>query len=211
MGKTGHSADSWKYGGDIGAPPSFQKIMDTEKSSGIAITSQSSGFTGALGKGSGHVSNSYHYWGNAVDASSSAGNMIKLAQWIYQNFWASTLELIHSGGGGFFVHNGVKVSGSYYGATLVSQHYNHVHWAITMSGLAAGPAASGGAANPTGAPGTVSQATATQAAQVNAITQTPPGCGNTTAAGLILLAGLPLWVHQSIQFVGALDASIHHG
>lgn len=190
MGKTGHSADSWKYGQDIGAPPSFTKIMEVEKSSGVAITSQSSGFTGNLGKGSGHVGNSYHYWGNAVDASSSPGNMQKLAAWIYQNFWASTLELIHSGGPGYFVHNGVKVPGSYYGATLISQHYNHVHWAITMSGLAAGPGATSG---------TVSAAQSAQAGQVTTVANTASstvkaGCGPAVASGIVLVLSSPFIV-----------------
>lgn len=194
MGNTGHGADSWKYGQDIGAPPSYAKIMEVEKATGIAITSQSSSFTGNLGKGSGHVSNSYHYWGNAVDASSSAGNMASLAKWIYENYWASTLELIHSGGGGFFVHNGVKVAGSYYGATLVSQHYNHVHWAITMSGLAAGP---GGGGTFTSTSGTVTPATAASAQQADtAITTIKSGCGATAGAALILATSLPVNVWE---------------
>lgn len=197
MGDTGHSADSWKYGKDIGAPPSFQKIMEVEKSSGIAITSQSSGFTGNPGRGSGHVANSYHYWGNAVDSSSSAGNMAALAKWIYDRYWAQTLELIHSGGGGFFVHNGVKVAGSYYGATLVSQHYNHVHWAITMSGLAAGGAG-------TSSSGTITQDQADQASKYNTVTTAAKtsiksGCGATAGAGLLLVASVPVNVLEYVH------------
>jgi hypothetical protein len=72
--------------------------------------------------------------------------MQQLAAWLQDNYAAFLLELIHSGGpSGYFVKDGKKVSGSYYGSDTVSQHYNHVHIAATHSGLLA---ASG--ANPSG-------------------------------------------------------------
>ncbi len=50
------------------------------------------------------------------------------------------LELIHSGGGGFYVKNGEVKTASYYGNATVQEHYNHVHVAATLSGLAAAKA-----------------------------------------------------------------------
>jgi hypothetical protein len=44
------------------------------------------------------------------------------------------LELIHSGGGGFFVKNGARVGASYY-ASEIAGHYDHVHVAANASAL----------------------------------------------------------------------------
>lgn len=82
---------------------------------------------------SGNVS--YHARGNAVDFVGSKQRMIDFATWISKNFAPYTMELIHSGGGGINVHNGVR--GYRYSAPVVQEHYDHVHWAITNSGLQA--------------------------------------------------------------------------
>ena len=78
---------------------------------------------------------SYHARGNAVDFFSSKANMAAFAAWWYNNYYPYILELIHSGGGGFFVHNGVRPSK--YMPAIVAEHWDHVHVAITNSGLIA--------------------------------------------------------------------------
>jgi hypothetical protein len=124
------------YAGDVGVH-SYDAIIAFEHTSGIPFTVSSTYRPGDPG---------YHGKGNAVDAYNSPANMVKLAQW-WTQFTPFLLELIHSGGGGYFVKNGKPVSASYYGAATVSQHYNHVHVAVTNSGLNAirsGNPASGG-------------------------------------------------------------------
>lgn len=118
----------FKYGSDVGVP-SYNDIIAFERRSNIAFSVTST-------TGGSHVSGSFHYKGNAVDTTSSAGQMQQLAAWLY-NYAEFMLELIHSGGSGYFVKNGKKVAGSYYGASTISQHYNHVHCAMTLSGIAA--------------------------------------------------------------------------
>lgn len=119
---------AFAYGSDVGVP-SYHEIEAFCRKSNIPFSVSST-------TGGSHVSNSYHYRGNAEDLVSSAGNMERLAAWLYQ-YYPYILELIHSGGSGYFVKNGQKVSASYYGASTVSQHYNHVHIAMTNSGIAA--------------------------------------------------------------------------
>lgn len=130
-------ADAFKYKADVGVP-SYDQIITFEHASGIP-------FTVSATTGGTHVSGSYHYKGNAVDTYSSAANMQSLAAWLY-GYYPFILELIHAGGPGYFVNNGKKVPASFYGAATVSQHYNHVHCAMTLSGLAAarGSGAAGG-------------------------------------------------------------------
>lgn len=80
-------------------------------------------------------SNDYHGRGMAVDMASSTSNMARLARYFY-NMSAYELELIHSGGGGFFVKNGRRVGADFY-RSVVGQHYNHVHVAMTNPAAAA--------------------------------------------------------------------------
>lgn len=80
-------------------------------------------------------SNDYHGKGMAVDTASTAGNMQNLASWLY-GFSPYLLELIHSGGPGYFVKGGKKVGSGYY-KSVVAQHYNHVHTAMNQAGLLA--------------------------------------------------------------------------
>lgn len=114
------------YASDVGVT-SYPAIIDFEHTSGIPFTVSNGGTYRPGDPG-------YHGKGNAVDVYSTAANMVKLAQW-WTQFTPFLLELIHSGGGGFFVKNGKPVSASYYGTSVVSQHYNHVHVAVTNSGL----------------------------------------------------------------------------
>lgn len=171
---------TFKYASDVGVP-SYHEIEAFERKSGIAFSVTST-------TGGSHASGSYHYKGNAIDTASSAGSMQQLAAWLY-GYAPYILELIHSGGSGYFVKNGVKVGASYYGAATVSQHYNHVHCAMTLSGLAA---ANG--ANPSG----------TQVQNVALQTGLLPsfnGCAFPVAgagAGIVAVVG-GLLLHDSVQ------------
>lgn len=59
--------------------------------------------------------------------------MVKLAAF-FQKLTPFLKELIHSGGGGFFVKNGRPVPRSDYGSE-VAGHYDHVHGAATLEAL----------------------------------------------------------------------------
>lgn len=128
------------YKGDLGVD-SIAGIKAAMLASGIPHTIVSTYRAGSRTL-SGKLS--YHARKNAVDESSSTGNMLRMAQWIRDHYGPYTLELIYSGGPGVFVHNGKIVGADAYGAAVVAQHYNHVHWAITNAGLAAGNASASG-------------------------------------------------------------------
>lgn len=144
--------------------------------------------------GGGHVNNSWHYKGNAIDMSSSAGSMVKLAAYLYQfsDYW---LELEHSGGPGYFVKNGKRVSGSYYGAATVSQHYDHVHFAATLSGLAA---ASGKAGTQSGV---IDPTTAARANQVKAVKTNLSGCATVGTSAILVFSGSVYGVVEFLRSV----------
>lgn len=129
----------FQYANDVGTP-SYEQIIAFERRSGVPFTVTSTTNHSRMTV-SGNVS--LHFRGNAVDTVSSAGNMQALAAWLIR-YAPYIMELIHSGGPGYFVKNGKVVAASYYGATIVSQHYNHVHCAMTLSGLAAAGGAGGG-------------------------------------------------------------------
>lgn len=82
--------------------------------------------------GGGHISNSYHYSGEAVDWTGSHSRMNKVAREIWQGYSKYMLELIHSPS--YFAHNGVKETHSQgkrtYGAVYAG-HFNHIHTAMT--------------------------------------------------------------------------------
>ena len=119
-------ADDFPYGFDVGVP-SIAGVVALAHSSGVQF-SVTSTFRDEAG--------SYHQTSNAVDMASSAGGMAELASYLYQ-YSAYLLELIHSGGGGYFVKKGRRVTANFYGDSIVADHYNHVHCAATMSGLQA--------------------------------------------------------------------------
>lgn len=160
---------SFPYSGDVGTA-SYNNIITFCHKSGID-------FVVSATTGGSHVAGSYHYKGNAVDVYTSAGNMVKLAQWLYK-YAPYELELIHSGGSGYFVKNGAKVPASFYGAATVSQHYNHVHIAMTNSGITA---AGGTGAGEKAAPNPLAGGTAPD---------TPPGpMGCLPALASLILIG----------------------
>lgn len=78
-------------------------------------------------------SNDYHGRGMAVDTASSADNMVRLASWLY-GYSPYLLELIHSGGKGYFVKGGEKVGANSY-RSVIDQHFSHVHTAMNQAGL----------------------------------------------------------------------------
>ena len=118
----------WRF--DIGQS-STNGIEALARSSGVPFTVTDSYRPGDPG---------YHGSQNAEDLSSSTESMAQLATYLYQ-YSPYLLELIHSDqnqpGGGWFVKNGRRVDANYYGAKTVSEHYNHVHVATTLSALQA--------------------------------------------------------------------------
>lgn len=120
------------FSGGVGVP-SWRNLIALEKASGIPFTVSSTVRPGA---------HDYHGTGNALDSYSSAANMVRMARYL-MGYAPYLLELIHSGGGGFFVKNGRRVGASYY-RSVVAGHYNHVHVAATNAGIGAALAGRGG-------------------------------------------------------------------
>lgn len=120
----------------------FQWRFDIGQSSlnGITALARSSKVDFSVSSGYRPGDPGYHGFQNAEDLTSSTENMAQLATYLYQ-YSAYLLELIHSDqaapGGGWFVKNGKRVDANYYGAKTVSEHYNHVHVATTLSALQA--------------------------------------------------------------------------
>lgn len=90
--------------------------------------------------GGGHANGSYHYRGEAVDFSNGTGNtpeMLAFDRAWASKYGASLAELIYTAPGSVFVANGHTVPGSYYSSVL-DEHRNHVHVAISPESLATG-------------------------------------------------------------------------
>lgn len=122
-------------------------------------------------------SGGFHGTGNAVDFSDggNAGTptMDAFAQYWYQ-YSDYLLELIHTNSGdhttGYYVKNGVRVAGSFYGASLELQHENHVHVAATNHGIMAAMAGGQPTVNPLQLPGSDPQGTIISPASLTAQT-----------------------------------------
>jgi hypothetical protein len=167
---------AFAFGGDVGVG-SYTEIEKFCRGSGVSF-SVSSGLRSEAG--------SYHGTGNAEDLISSAGSMQQLASWLYNTYAAYMLELIHSGGTGYFVKNGTKVPATYYGASTVSQHYDHVHVAMTLSGIAAARGANpSGTVVDTGVGGSSNGS----------------GCAIPTMIGLMILGGSTFGIVEGVCHV----------
>lgn len=78
--------------------------------------------------------NDYHGRGLAADLiGGGPEGMAAIARGFY-GISGRLLELIHSGGGGFFVKDGQRVPASYY-RSVISEHYNHVHVAANRNAM----------------------------------------------------------------------------
>lgn len=112
----------------------FVRMMNGGKSLRVTATT-----------GGGHISNSYHYSGEAVDWAGSSSLMAHVAQQLWAGYSRYFLELIHSPR--WFAHNGVKESASQgrhtYGAVYAG-HFGHIHTAMTKEGARNAIAAAGG-------------------------------------------------------------------
>ncbi len=76
----------------------------------------------------------YHGAGLAADLiGGGAAGMAQMAAGFY-GMSGRLMELIHSGGGGFFVKNGARVGASFY-ASEIAGHYDHVHVAANNNAL----------------------------------------------------------------------------
>ncbi len=88
----------------------------------------------------------YHGRGLAADIiGGGASGMARTARGFY-GISGRLLELIHSGGGGYFVKHGRRVGASYY-RSILGQHYSHVHVAARRDGLAGAGRVSGSLAS----------------------------------------------------------------
>ncbi|WP_052060117.1 hypothetical protein [Rhodococcoides fascians] len=114
------------YYADGGIVDSMKRIVDS-KFPGMQLTS-----------GLRYTDNGYHSKGMAADFSNGgdAGTpeMKALAGFIADNYAPDTIELIHSPfdrniGGGGFVGDGM----GFYGGGTMSEHRNHVHWAVKQA------------------------------------------------------------------------------
>lgn len=115
---------------DVGVH-SYQNIEAVANTSGIAHKVSSDFRPGSITI-TGNVS--YHARGNAVDFVSSKALMVDFTKWWADNYGPYILELIHSGPGAPNLKNGAPHQ---YSRDIVNQHYDHVHVAITNSGLQA--------------------------------------------------------------------------
>lgn len=113
------------WAGDIGVPS-----ID-----GLDQLCRSSGFTYRISSAYRSTSTTYHGKHNAIDVVSSVGTMKDLAAYL-KGYAPYLLELIHSGGDGYFVKNGKVVGRDFY-ADEIPGHYDHVHVASTLTALAA--------------------------------------------------------------------------
>jgi len=139
------------YGGDVGQS-SWQAIEAFAKQSNVPVNVTA---VAPDVQPSHSDDGGYHSTHNAVDFSGQTDNMDKFAAWCMKSA-PYILELIHSSnsapGGGYFVHNGQVVGSSVYSSVL-ADHYNHVHLAMTPSGVKAAGGGGGGAAPTTGGSG----------------------------------------------------------
>lgn len=124
---------SYAYGHDVGQD-SDNAIIAFAQSSGFPVNVSAI----APDKSPPHTDDGgYHSTHNAVDFAGSLSVMDEFAAWAIK-FAPYILELIHASnsapGGGYFVHNGQVVGSSVYSAVL-ADHYNHVHLAMTPSGV----------------------------------------------------------------------------
>jgi len=134
--------------GTGGSGISYPEIEAAAAGSGIPFSPPSD----AQVMGGVHAAGSYHAKGEAVDFSSSTANMNKLAAYFQDNYGGTLRELIHSPN--FYIKDGRKVPGSFYGSAVVAQHYNHVHVA-GLPGFTGGGGGSGsGTGSPTSTPNT---------------------------------------------------------
>lgn len=120
------------------ATPSIQSIVGLANASGVPFRVTSTYRPGSHSNSGGLDD---HSRGLAVDMASSVPNMVKLAQF-FMRFTPYLRELIHSGGGGFFVKNGQRVGSSFYRSEIAG-HYNHVHVSATQEAIARGRKALG--------------------------------------------------------------------
>jgi hypothetical protein len=129
--------EEWNRRGLAGMPIQFfatgtgsvdlvPRITAFERQSGVPFTVTSGYRAGDPG---------YHGKHMAVDAADSTQNMASLAKWLYGRA-PYLLELIHSGGPGYFVKDGSTTSADTY-RSVVAEHYNHVHTAMSEAGLLA--------------------------------------------------------------------------
>jgi SLT domain-containing protein/phage-related protein len=116
--------DTMNRGGEVpgfanGGPVEWMSGWAAEKVPGTTVSS------------SYRTTPDYHGQGKAVDLVNSLPNMMRLAGEIASSWGGKSLELIHGNGFGGNVKNGQNVGDgmSFYGASTMAGHNDHVHWA----------------------------------------------------------------------------------
>lgn len=129
---------SINYWPDVGVS-SVKGIQAAAKTSGLVPPLQDTNDYDPPPNGGG-----FHLTGNAVDWSNGGDNgspeMDKFAAWVAANYGPYSLEIIHVNQDGSTVEwkYGKAMPTGWYGQATLAQHKNHVHWAITNTGLQAG-------------------------------------------------------------------------
>lgn len=131
-------ATTFKYASDVG----------TDSVPGIKLAAADSGLVPPLIDTNDYdpppTGGGYHLTHNAVDWSNGGDKgtpeMDKFAAWVALTYGVFCLEIIHVNQDGTTVEwkMGQQMPTGWYGQATLAQHHNHVHWAITNSGLAAG-------------------------------------------------------------------------
>lgn len=82
--------------------------------------------------GGGHATNSWHYKGRALD--SIGPDMMAIFNWIMSHFGKTSKELIYSPAGRGIKNGQLVDIRSFYGPSVYSNHFSHVHWAYDQGG-----------------------------------------------------------------------------
>lgn len=119
------TVNDFPWAGDIG----------TSSIDGLTQLTRSSGISFQVSSAYRSTSTTYHGTHNAIDIVSSTASMEEIAKYL-KTYSTYLLELIHSGGAGYYVKNGKVVNADFYSAEIAG-HKDHVHLASTLSALAA--------------------------------------------------------------------------
>jgi len=127
-------------GGDFGAAAGAPTAAPPNENEIRSWVSENFGIPNTFGTGSWENAShpkdqGWHGKGYAFDFHGTQEQMADLANWVAQNWAGYTLELIYSGPG-FDSNNCIKngkFGSSAYGAALLAEHTDHVHWAMTKA------------------------------------------------------------------------------
>jgi hypothetical protein len=126
-------------GGDFGAAAGAPTAAPPNENEIRSWVTENFGIPNTFGTGSWENAThpkdqGWHGKGYAFDFHGTQEQMADLANWVAQNWAQYTLELIYSGPG-FDSNNCIKNGkfGNVYGAAMLAEHTDHVHWAMTKA------------------------------------------------------------------------------